>query len=244
MTTLLLSDLHLPAQPSRLREAFVAFLEGPALKAQRVFILGDLFEYWIGDDVGLQIYAKEISRIAALTASGVEVYFMAGNRDFLVGKGFAEISGARILPDPYLTTLAGVPTLLSHGDIFCTDDIGYQKWRRISRNTAIQNLFLLLPRSLRERIAGNLRSQSADNKAAKTSEIMDVNDAAIAAAFKQHQVQCIIHGHTHRPAHHRDSEGKERIVLADWTPRRMEYLQIDDMHISAHAVPVPGNGAN
>ncbi len=238
MSTLLLSDLHLPAQPSRLREAFVAFLEGPALKAERVFILGDLFEYWIGDDVGLQIYAREISRIAALTASGVEVYFMAGNRDFLVGKGFAEISGAQILPDPYLTTLAGVPTLLSHGDIFCTDDVGYQKWRRISRSSIIQNLFLLLPRSLRERIAGNLRNQSADNKAAKTSEIMDVNDAAIAAAFKQNQVKRIIHGHTHRPAHHRDPEGRERIVLADWIPSRMEYLEISASGLQRIALPL------
>lgn len=228
MTVLLLSDLHLPAQPSRLREAFVAFLEGPARKAQQVFILGDLFEYWIGDDVGLQIYAKEISRIAALTAAGVDVYFMAGNRDFLVGKTFAEISGAKILPDPYVIKLEGVPALLSHGDIFCTDDVGYQKWRRISRNSFIQGLFLLMPRRWRERIAGDLRSQSSSNKAAKTLEIMDVNDAAIAAAFKQHNVKRIIHGHTHRPADHQDSSGNERIVLADWTPTRFEYLEISE----------------
>ena len=116
MTTLLLSDLHLPAQPSRLREAFVEFLEGPAREARQVFILGDLFEYWIGDDVGLRIYAREISRIAALTASGVEVFFMAGNRDFMVGKSFAEISGAKILPDPTVLMLNNGPALLSHGE--------------------------------------------------------------------------------------------------------------------------------
>ena len=202
------------------------FLEGPARKAQQVFILGDLFEYWIGDDVGLQIYAKEISRIAALTAAGVDVFFMAGNRDFLVGKSFTEISGAKILPDPYTAIFSGVPTLLSHGDVFCTDDVGYQKWRRISRNSFIQGLFLLLPLSWRERIAGDLRSQSADNKAAKTLEIMDVNGVAIAAAFKQNNIKRIIHGHTHRPADHREASGQERIVLADWTPARMEYLEI------------------
>jgi len=238
MTTLLLSDLHLPAQPSRLREAFVEFLEGPARKAQQVFILGDLFEYWIGDDIGLQIYAKEISRIAALTASGVDVYFMAGNRDFLVGKNFAEISGAQILRDPCVMKMGGVTTLLSHGDVFCTDDVGYQKWRRISRNSFIQSLFLLFPRGWRERIAGDLRSQSANNKAAKTLEIMDVNDAAIDAAFKQHDVQRIIHGHTHRPADHRDASGLERIVLADWTPKRMEYLEISESGLQRIALPL------
>lgn len=238
MTTLLLSDLHLPAQPSRLREAFVEFLEGPARKAQKVFILGDLFEYWIGDDVGLQIYAKEISRIAALSASGVEVFFMAGNRDFLAGKGFAEISGATILPDPCLMVLEGTPTLLSHGDIYCSDDVGYQKWRRISRNSLIQRLFLLLPRALRERIAGDLRSQSAGNKAGKSAEIMDVTEASVVDAFKAHQVRRMIHGHTHRPADHRDAAGHERIVLADWTPARMEYLEITSSGMQRITLPL------
>lgn len=226
MTTLFLSDLHLPAQPSRLREAFVEFLDGPARKAQKVFILGDLFEYWIGDDIGLQIYAKEVSRIAALSAAGVKVYFMAGNRDFLVGKDFAEITDATILPDPYVEMLEGVPTLLSHGDIFCSDDVKYQKWRRLSRNSLVQKMFLLLPRSVRERIAGDLRNQSTDDKAGKSAEIMDVTKASVAAAFGQHQVKRIIHGHTHRPAEHCDAAGLERIVLADWTAERMEYLKI------------------
>ena len=237
MTTLLLSDLHLPAQPSRLREAFVEFLEGPARKARQVFILGDLFEYWIGDDVGLQTYAREISRIAALTASGVEVFFMAGNRDFLVGNGFAEITGARILPDPTVVMLEDGPALLSHGDIFCSDDVGYQKWRRISRNGFIQGVFLLLPRMLRERIAGDLRSQSAGNKAGKSAEIMDVNASALSATFRKHQIKRIIHGHTHRPAEHRDAEGHERIVLADWTPSRMEYLEISGSGMRRIALP-------
>ncbi|MES2489249.1 MAG: UDP-2,3-diacylglucosamine diphosphatase [Pseudomonadota bacterium] len=238
MTALLLSDLHLPAQPSRLREAFVEFLEGPARKAQQVFILGDLFEYWIGDDVGLQVYAREVSRIAALAAAGVDVYFMAGNRDFLVGKNFAQITGAQILRDPCAIKLAGITTLLSHGDVFCTDDVGYQKWRRISRNLFVQGFFLLMPRTWRERVAGDLRSQSANNKATKTLEIMDVNDAAIAAAFQQHNVQRIIHGHTHRPADHRDASGKERIVLADWTPSRMEYLEISESGLQRIGLPL------
>lgn len=214
------------------------FLEGPAREARQVFILGDLFEYWIGDDVGLRIYAREISRIAALTASGVEVFFMAGNRDFLVGKSFAEISGAKILPDPTVLMLDNGPALLSHGDIFCSDDVGYQKWRRISRNGFIQSVFLLLPRALRERIAGDLRNQSAGNKAGKSAEIMDVNAATVGAAFQKHQIKRIIHGHTHRPAEHRDAEGHERIVLADWTPSRMEYLEISPSGMQRIALPL------
>ena len=226
MTTLLLSDLHLPAQPSSLREAFVGFLEGPARAAEKVFILGDLFEYWIGDDVGLQVYAREVSRIAALTAQGVSVCFMAGNRDFLVGHHFAEISGASILRDPVIFTLAGAPTLLSHGDIFCSDDVGYQRWRRFSRNPLAQRAFLALPRAWRERIAGDLRGQSATHKAIKTPQIMDVNEAAVAAAFDRYPVRRMIHGHTHRPGEHRYAGDRERIVLADWTPGRMEYLEL------------------
>ncbi|TXH03586.1 MAG: UDP-2,3-diacylglucosamine diphosphatase [Nevskiaceae bacterium] len=229
MSVLLLSDLHLPAQPSRLRDVFVEFLEGPARSAKQVFILGDLFEYWIGDDVGLQVYARELSRLAALSAKGVAVAFMRGNRDFLVGDAFAQITGATLLEDPTRLTLAGVPTLLSHGDLYCTDDLAYQRWRRISRNPLCQAVFRALPRGWRERIAGNLRSQSASGKAMKPAGIMDVNEGAIARAFAQHGVTRIIHGHTHRPADHRyDGGGRERIVLADWRPDRMEYLQADD----------------
>ncbi len=222
MATLFVSDLHLPAQPSPLREAFVRFLEGPAL-----YILGDLFEVWIGDESGLQTYAREVSRLAALTARGVPVYFMHGNRDFLVGKRFAEITGVTLLDDPCVVDLHGTPTLLSHGDLFCTDDVGYQRWRRFSRNPLAQWVFLRLPLAWRQRIAGSAREQSAQDKATKTMAIMDVQPAAINAAFAQHQVRRMIHGHTHRPADHRLANGCERIVLADWTLQRLEVLSVD-----------------
>jgi UDP-2,3-diacylglucosamine hydrolase len=234
--TLLLADLHLPAQPSPLRDTFVNFLEGPAADAGKVYLLGDLFEYWIGDAEGLQDYAREVSRLAALTARGVEVFYIHGNRDFMVGALFAEISGVKILPDPQVIDLHGVPTLLSHGDIYCTDDEAYQRWRRFSRRPLAQWIYRHLPRSLRARIAGNLRGQSA-RKALLPESIMDVNAGAISQAFAAHQVRHMIHGHTHRPAEH-DHDGCQRIVLADWRPDRAEYLRVDDQGMRRIALPM------
>lgn len=226
MATLFLSDLHLPPAASPLRERFRAFLEGPAREAEAVYILGDLFEYWVGDDVGLKIYAPEAAALAALTAGGVPLYFMHGNRDFMVGKRFAQLSGMQLLRDPLLLDVYGVPTLLSHGDIYCTDDLAYQRWRRFSRNPLAQWLYLRMPVSRRERVAGGLRSAKAN----KPESILDVNEAAIRAAFRQYDVPRMLHGHTHRPAeHHYDIDGsaRERIVLSDWHGEHCEYLRAD-----------------
>ena len=231
MTALLLSDLHLPAKPSPLREGFLRFLSGPAQEARQVYILGDLFEYWIGDDVGLRIYRDEIVALRALTDAGVRVCFMHGNRDFLVGAGFAAASGVELLDDPLAVDLDSRRVLLSHGDIWCSDDRAYQRWRRFSRNPVAQSLFLKLPLALRARIAGGVRRRSHDDKHRKTVEIMDVNPATIVDAFRRCGCERIIHGHTHRPAEHRlqvDGRDVERIVLADWTPQRMEWLRIDN----------------
>jgi UDP-2,3-diacylglucosamine hydrolase len=227
--TLLLSDLHLPAESSPLREAFERFLEGPARQAGAVYILGDLFEYWIGDDLGLQTYSREVAQLAALTASGVALGVMRGNRDFLLGPRFAARTGARLLDDPLPLELAGIPTLLSHGDLFCTDDVGYQRWRRVAHSRLVQRLFLALPAAWRRRIAGGLRGQSDQHKRDKPAVIMDVNPSAIAAALAKSGAQRLIHGHTHRPGvESLDVAGRlcQRIVLADWRPRRMEYLEL------------------
>lgn len=230
MTALLLSDLHLPAEPSPLREGFLRFLAAPARAAQQVYILGDLFEYWIGDDVGLQVYADEIAALRALAKTGVRIGFMHGNRDFLVGTGFAAATGVELLGDPTVVALDGEPVLLSHGDLWCTDDQAYQRWRRFSRNRFAQALFGKLPVSLRTRIAGGVRRRSADDKDRKTIDIMDVNPAAIDSAFRASGCRRIIHGHTHRPTTQRlrvDGAEAERIVLADWTPQRMEWLEVN-----------------
>ena len=227
----LLSDLHLGQAPSQLRRIFRSFLEGPAREAQAVYILGDLFEYWIGDDRGLDDHADEVQALSALTAAGVPVFFQHGNRDFLVGKSFAARTGVGLLPDPYIADLPGQRTLLSHGDPFCTADLGYQRWRRFSRNAAAQAVYRMLPASLRERIAGGIRAQSDTHKQYKPEDIMDVSEAAIAQAFRESGALRMIHGHTHRPAEHRHSvDGRDcqRIVLADWRPERCEVLRVDE----------------
>ena len=228
--TLFISDLHLPVEASPLRDAFARFLAGPARAASAVYILGDLFEVWIGDDAGLREYSVERACLRALTGAGVPVYFQHGNRDFLIGQDFAAATGVQVLADPLVLDLHGTPTLVSHGDLFCTDDAGYQRWRRLSRRPSVQAAYRALPLAWRERIAGGIRSHSDEGKQYKPAEIMDVNDAAIRAAFRRHGVTRMIHGHTHRPAEHDyDVDGRacRRWVLADWHPGRCEALQVD-----------------
>lgn len=242
MSTLLLSDLHLPQEDSPLRQGFARFLAGPARGAEAVYILGDLFEYWIGDAFGLRDHPAEVQWLRALADSGVRVYLMHGNRDFMIGKRFARAAGLELLPDPLRLDLDGVPTLLSHGDIWCTDDIPYQRWRRFSRRPLMQGIFNLLPEQPRQRVAGVARKQSA-GKIHQPKEIMDVNEAAVRAAFRTFGVSRIIHGHTHRPAEHRyeiDGAARERIVLADWRPGRMEYLACGERGLERRTVTDAG----
>ena len=228
--TLFLSDLHLPPEPSPLRERFLQFLDGPAREAAAVYILGDLFESWIGDDVGLGLYAAEVAALTALCALGVPVYFQHGNRDFMVGKAFFARTSVIALPDPHTIRLHGQPALISHGDVFCTDDVGYQRWRRFSRIALFQWLFLRLPRARRERIAGGLRSGSDRAKAHKAENIMDVNADAVRHAMTRHRVTHLIHGHTHRPGVYAVpglAAASQRIVLPDWRPERCDILWAD-----------------
>lgn len=240
---LLLADLHLPvparaaaaeastdAKASFLNEAFLRFCAGPARAARQVYLLGDVFESWVGDDLGLADYAAECAALKALTDTGVEVLYQVGNRDFLLGAAFSRATGARALADEHCVTLAGVPTLLAHGDQYCLDDLGYQRWRRFSRQAMAQWLFLRLPRARRLAIGGGLRTGSAQAKSRKPESIMDVQPQAIDRALARHGVQRLIHGHTHRPAEHRFSQGGkacERIVLADWRPERIEWLRAE-----------------
>jgi len=236
--TLFISDLHLPPAASPLRERFAGFLAGPARAAAALYILGDLFEVWIGDDAGLAEYGVERACLRALTKAGVPVYFQHGNRDFLVGKQFAAATGVQMLADPVTVELGGVATLISHGDLWCTDDQAYQRWRSFSRNKVTQAVYGALPRSWRERFAGRVRAHSDAGKQYKPADIMDVNDGAIRAAFRQHGVARMIHGHTHRPATHDysiDGRACQRHVLADWQPGRCEALLVD----AAGVQPVP-----
>ena len=238
---LFISDLHLPVSNSPLREAFATFLAGPAREAAALYILGDLFEVWIGDDAGLREYSAERACLRALTGAGVPVYFQHGNRDFLIGRAFSAATGVQILQDPLTLELGGVPTLISHGDLYCTDDAGYQRWRRFSRNASTQAVYRALPLSWRERIAGGIRADSDTRKQYKPADIMDVNDSAIRQAFREHGVTRMIHGHTHRPAtHDYDLDGRscQRHVLADWHPGRCEALLVDPSGV--RRVPIAG----
>lgn len=231
----LLSDLHLPTGDSGFRTQFIHYLGNQARQADAVYLLGDLFEVWLGDDIGLDDYAEEVTALRALTDAGVAVYVQRGNRDFLLGDAFCRATGAQRLADPARVTLGGRRVLLSHGDIWCLDDVGYQRWRRFSHHPWTQGIFRALPRPWREKIATDLRRRSGQHKQAKSADIMDVRSDAVRRAALDHGADWIIHGHTHRPAEHEleglaRSESTEpvlRIVLADWRPERMEYLAVN-----------------
>jgi len=218
--TLFASDLHLsPARPDLLR-AFVAMTRGPAREADALYLLGDVFDSWIGDDQLREPLASDVAHaLAALTASGVGVHLMRGNRYFLMGERLARASGARLLPDEIVIDLHGRPTLLLHGDELCTADVSYQRFRAWSRNARRQRRFVALPYALRRAIARMLRGGSGRATAMKADAITDVTDDAVIDAFRRHGVDRMIHGHTHRPARHHlliDGRECERWVLADW----------------------------
>lgn len=220
MTTLFISDLHLDGSRPEITELFLEFLEEEAAKASALYILGDFFEVWIGDDDDDLHHVQVMAGLKALSSSGVPVYFMHGNRDFLIGEKFAARTGVKLLADPTVIDLGGSPTLLMHGDTLCTDDLQYQKARRFLRNRLVQGIYLALPLSLRRRIAAYARAKSKTDTAAKASYIMDVNQKAVESVMAQHGVTRLIHGHTHRPAIHRfksaERKDMERIVLGDW----------------------------
>src|SRR5512135_2350829 len=219
MSTLFISDLHLdPARP-HIVELFTRFLATDARQAQALYILGDLFESWIGDDDDCALAAEVAQALSALRDRGVPVFFMHGNRDFLLGRDYARRAGMTLLTDPAVLEFGGERTLLMHGDTLCIDDLDYQKFRTQVRDPAWQAQFLARPLDERRAFAARARAESARHTAGAKPVIMDVNPAAVAAAMREHGVLTLIHGHTHRPATHRfelDGKAAERIVLGDW----------------------------
>lgn len=217
---LFISDLHLCAADAEVVEAFDAFMNGPARQAGSLTILGDLFEYWAGDDdLAEPFNARVCAQLKSLSDGGVAVRLMRGNRDFLLGEAFARAAGLVLLDDPSLVELHGERVLLMHGDSLCTDDAAYQTFRAQVRDPAWQAQFLAQPLGTRKRLIMALREQSEAAKQDKSMSIMDVTPAAVEATLRAHRVSCLIHGHTHRPAHHRftiDGRACERRVLADW----------------------------
>jgi len=219
MTTLFVSDLHCEASREDIGAQFRQFLRGEARGADALYILGDLFESWIGDDDPNPHYAAIKSELRTLCDSKVQVYFMHGNRDFMIGSAFAAETGVRLLPDPLIVDLYGERVLLSHGDAWCTDDHEYQALRAMTRNPQWQAAMLARPLSERQAIAARARAASKEQSATKSEAIMDVNPTAILEAFRTSGVATILHGHTHRPAIHElqiDGRTVRRIVLGDW----------------------------
>jgi len=219
MATLFASDLHLDSEAPWAIDAFIAFLQGPARNAEALYLLGDLFEVWVGDDDDNSDNNRTCAALGALTASGVPVYAIHGNRDFLLGASFAARTGVKLLPDPVLVELYGVPTLLSHGDVFCTEDTSYQQLRSIVRQTSWQERFLSLPLDARRQLASAARAGSKAHTERTIPTIMDVNPDAVLCAFRATGARRLIHGHTHRPAIHLcevDGVNSERVVLAPW----------------------------
>lgn len=238
--TIFISDLHLDPSRPAVTGLFLRFLEAQREQAKALYILGDLFEAWIGDDA----VPADHPVLAGLRrfAERAPLFVMHGNRDFLLGERFAETSGATLLADPSVVDLYGTPTLVMHGDSLCTDDRDYQQFRAMVRNPAWQQAFLAMSVPERLNMAKQARSESSSRNSALDDYLMDVNADAVAAAFRQHGVGRIIHGHTHRPAIHDltvDDRPCQRIVLGDWYDQGSALFVHPD-RIELRGLPLPG----
>lgn len=224
MTTLFVSDLHLESSRPQITELFETFLAGEACKADALYILGDLFDAWIGDDDPSPLAARIAHALRAVADAGVPLYFIRGNRDFLLGDDYASRCGMRLLPDPAVVVLYGRPTLLMHGDLLCTDDIAYQQFRAQSREPDWQRQFLAQPLHARQAFAQEARLASREHQAGlqhdvSMERITDVSPAAVSQLYGRYGIDRLVHGHTHRPAvHDLELGGRDctRIVLGDW----------------------------
>lgn len=219
--SLFISDLHLCASRPEITSGFIDFLQTTAIQAEALYILGDLFEYWAGDDDMEDLHHQTvINAFKQLAGTGVKIFFMHGNRDFLIGADFCNVSNVALLPDPTLINLYGRRTLLTHGDALCTDDTAYQMFRRQVRQSKWQSEFLSQPLAARKAQIEAIRMRSEQEKSGKAYEIMDVNQQAVEALLAEHDYpELLIHGHTHRPFEHHVKLGKHKItrwVLGDW----------------------------
>lgn len=249
MSTFFLSDLHLDPSRPQVTALALAFLHGPAMQAEAIYILGDLFEAWIGDDATQPPADAIADALQALHQAGVPVYFVHGNRDFLLGADYARRSGMRLLPDPAVVDLYGTPTIIQHGDLLCTDDTAYLAFRAQARDPAFIAGFLAQTPAQRIAFANKARQASAASQAAMkdSSEAMfeaitDATPAAIEQDFARYGCTRMIHGHTHRPAlHYHQVDGRTctRVVLGDWYEQG-SILQVDADGMALQQLPLPG----
>lgn len=234
--TYFIADLHLANNRPDITSCFLRFLKYEAIKAQSLYILGDLFEAWIGDDDDSAYLATIAKALTTLSAFGTKIYYIHGNRDFLLGQRFAKKSAMILLPEIELINLYSNDIVIMHGDTLCTKDIAYQKFRKKSRSWWWQALIKSLPLFVRKKIAADYRKRSAAATAVKSQDIMDVTPEEVVNCLEEYQCQLLIHGHTHRPAKHEliaNGKKAQRIVLGDWyeqgawlkvTPESMELL--------------------
>ena len=219
MAALFISDLHIDDSRPAITEQFLSFLATEAREAEALYILGDLFESWVGDDAADAAQSAAITGLRSLTSQGVPCFVMHGNRDFLLARQFCRMSGAELLPDPLIVTLYGEPVLVTHGDALCTDDRAYQRLRATVRDADWQRQFLALSIASRRALAGAARVGSQAHTAAVEYAITDVNADSVAMALRGAGTATLLHGHTHRPAIHPlqvDGRPCTRIVLGDW----------------------------
>jgi UDP-2,3-diacylglucosamine hydrolase len=230
------SDVHLQASLPQTTQAFLDFLHKRAIEAKQLYLLGDLFEYWAGDDDIASLYNRRIvTALRDASDAGVKIFWIAGNRDFLIGADFATATGATILPDPSVATIAGQRIALAHGDAQCTDDSDYMMFREKVRQQEWQRNFLAMPLAQRKAIIEGLRNDSREAQRAKSYAIMDVNERAITSLFDATATSILIHGHTHRPARHElewRGASRTRYVLPDWdcdaNPPRGGWLELHE----------------
>lgn len=236
MRALFISDLHLATHTPQILNACLALLEEQADAFDRLYILGDLFDFWLGDDAIEPAIQPLISRLRQLRQAGKSLYFAQGNRDFLVGEEFARQSGCELLPDTCVIDLNGTRTLLMHGDLLCTDDVEYLKFRAYVRDPERQKQFLALPLPVRIEQARATRTQIQEASRTKDQDIVDANEATVVDFMQRHQVTRLIHGHTHRPAVHSlqiGNEAAQRIVIGDWH-HGTSFLLFDDNGYQLH----------
>ncbi len=213
---LFVSDLHLTAAMPKTAQAFFGFLAHEASRAQQLYLLGDIFEYWAGDDdLDEPFNRRAVDALRAVSDAGIRIFWIAGNRDFLAGQTFAEAAGLTLLAEPHKTEIGGLPVVLVHGDALCTDDHAYMAFRQQVRDPRWQAAFLARPLAERKSLIASMREGSREAQRDKPMAIMDVNDGEVAQLFSSSGVQTLIHGHTHRPATHETAQGV-RHVLPDW----------------------------
>lgn len=235
---LFISDLHLAPERPDIIQLFIQFMNNQAAQAESLYILGDLVEYWLGDDDNAEGLNEAFESMKKQADNGLKIYLMHGNRDFLMGEQLAQKIGCKLIHEPYIAKLNNQPVLLMHGDILCTDDLRYQELRLMLRNPAWQQDFLSKPLAEREQMALALRKQSQEETQTKNSDIMDVNADAVCKAFIDNDVSLMIHGHTHRPAVHDlevNNKPVKRIVLGDWYNEGsvLEFNSCDDFELKS-----------